>query len=246
MGKKKTQRSFLARGHTKFTKFLVQWLTNIWRNKKTDHQIKQAEMYFCHVDCFCPSYTIWLCSSLASVVVSARSFHHRSHYYLPCSCFHLWLLYYEAVELYLKCTSYTYITFNRGVSLEHSTAIRSNSKQVIAEFPIMLNLKSLFALIADPALQGVVQKHVFGKAFKPRQQNMCWGKWFKTLRKQSFILEGLFTWDNKLLPRKGAIHQETPQPRTHWLEWASAIMGPWWIFIIHMHPTWMSRLSTCP
>lgn len=73
------------------------------------------------------------------------------------------LHYYEAVELYLKCTSYMCITFNSGVSLEHSIAIRSNSKQVIAEFPIMLNLKSLFALIADPALQGVVQKHVFGK-----------------------------------------------------------------------------------
>lgn len=58
---------------------------------------------------------------------------------------------------------------------------------------------------------------------------MCWGKWFKTLRKQSFILEGLFTWDNKLLPRKGAIHKETPQPRIHWLECASAIMGPWWM-----------------
>lgn len=34
---------------------------------------------------------------------------------------------------------------------------------MIAEFPITLNLKSLFALIADPALQGVVQKHIFGK-----------------------------------------------------------------------------------
>lgn len=56
-----------------------------------------------------------------------------------------------------------YITFNRGVSLKHSTAIRSNWRQVIAESPIMLNLKSLFALIADPALQGVVQKHIFGK-----------------------------------------------------------------------------------
>lgn len=56
-----------------------------------------------------------------------------------------------------------YVTFNRGESLEHSTTIQSNSRQVIAEFPIMLNLKSLFALTADPALQGVVQKHVFGK-----------------------------------------------------------------------------------
>lgn len=131
-------------------------------------------MYFCRVDCFCPSYTIWLWSSVASIVVSARTcsklgiasitkastiYHAHAFPWRLRSRLH----YYEAVELYLKCTSYMYITFNSGVSLEHSTAIRSNSKQVIAEFPIMLNLKSLFALIADPALQGVVQKHVFGK-----------------------------------------------------------------------------------
>lgn len=46
------------------------------------------------------------------------------------------------------------------------------------------------------------------QAFKPQLQNMCWRKWFKILRKQSFILEKLFTWDNKLLPRIGSIHQE--------------------------------------
>lgn len=55
---------------------------------------------------------------------------------------------------------------------------------------------------------GSCAKAYIWPAFKPRLQNMCWRKWFKILRKQSFILESLFTWDNKLLPRIGTIHQE--------------------------------------
>lgn len=52
-----------------------------------------------------------------------------------------------------------------GAGLQHSTAFHQ-LEQVIAEFPIMLNPKSLFALTADPALQGVVQKCVFGRLSK--------------------------------------------------------------------------------
>ena len=36
----------------------------------------------------------------------------------------------------------THIIFNTGITLEHSAAILSNARQVIAEFPIMFNLKS--------------------------------------------------------------------------------------------------------
>lgn len=93
------------------------------------------------------------CSVTASIVEAVTTY--QAHAFTWClrGC----LLYDEAVELYLKCMSYMYITFNSVVSLEHSTAIRSNLKQVIAELPIMLNLKSLLALIADPTLQGVVK-----------------------------------------------------------------------------------------
>lgn len=55
---------------------------------------------------------------------------------------------------------------------------------------------------------GSCAKAYIWQAFKPWLQNMCGRKWFKILRKQSFILERLFTWDNKLLPRTGSIHQE--------------------------------------
>lgn len=55
------------------------------------------------------------------------------------------------------------VTSNRGAKSPALHHLSINWRQVIAEFPIMLNLKSLFALIADPALQGVVQNRVFGK-----------------------------------------------------------------------------------
>lgn len=74
---------------------------------------------------------------------------------------------------------------------------------------------------------GSCAKAYIWQAFKPQQQNMCWRKWFKILRKQPFIPERLFTWDNKLLPRRGAIHQETPPPGTHWLESASQPPRGW-------------------
>lgn len=80
---------------------------------------------------------------------------------------------------------------------------------------------------------GSCAKAYIWQAFKPRLQNMCWRKWFKILRKQSFILESLFTWDNKPLPRIGSIHQENTTTE-HTLAGAclSAIMLPWLLFII--------------
>lgn len=81
---------------------------------------------------------------------------------------------------------------------------------------------------------GSCAKAYIWQAFKPWQQNMCWRKWFKILRKQSFILESLFTWDNKLLPRIGAIHQENTisQPTLAGV-CLSAITQPWRLFVIH-------------
>lgn len=150
-------------------------MTDIWRNKTTDQIKHRLKMYFCMwLFLSILHYMNWLWSSASSVEASARTCSKfiiasimeavtTDHACVFTWCLRNWCLYYKAVELYLKCTSYMYVTFNRGESLEHSTAIQSNSRQVIAEFPIMLNLKSLFALTADPALQGVVQKHVFGK-----------------------------------------------------------------------------------
>ena len=81
---------------------------------------------------------------------------------------------------------------------------------------------------------GSCAKAYIWQAFKPRLQNMRWRKWFKILRKQSFILESLFTWDNKLLPRIGSIHQENTMSQ-HTLAGAclSAAARPWLRSIIH-------------
>lgn len=141
----------------------------------------------------------------------------------------------------------THIIFNAGITLEHSTAILSNARQVIAEFPIMFNLKShcLVWLYIQPYRE--LCKGIFWQAFKPRLQNMRWRKWFKILRKQSFILERLFTWDNKLLPRIGSIHQENTMSQ-HTLAGAclSAATRPWLWSIIHGASKVDKRLATLP
>lgn len=94
---------------------------------------------------------------------------------------------------------------------------------------------------------GSCAKAYIWQAFKPRLQNMRWRKWFKILRKQSFILESLFTWDNKLLPRIGSIHQENAMSQ-HTLAGAclSAATRPWLWSIIHGASKVDERLATRP
>lgn len=94
---------------------------------------------------------------------------------------------------------------------------------------------------------GSCAKAYIWQAFKPRLQNMCWRKGFKILRKQSFILESLLTWDNKLPPRIGSIHQENTTTQ-HTLAGAclSAITPHDYYLSSVVHLRWASRLRTFP
>ena len=108
-----------------------------------------------------------------------------------------------------------------------------------------LNHTAWSGCISSPT--GSCAKAYIWQAFKPRLQNMCWRKWFKILRKQSFILESLFMWDNKLLPRIGSIHQEsTTSQHTPLGPEAQPLHCRDYDSPSTAHLRWISRLATLP